>query len=87
VAAESKGDLEVCAAKSGWITAATFSTRSVVAFALRWTVSVPSVAVNECAAAMLDQAANGFEKEPLLNEDLVRIGQRVLSAPPPGKGN
>jgi hypothetical protein len=50
-------------------------------------MSVPSVAVNECSAAMLDQVANGFEMEPLMNEDLVRIGQRVLSVPPPAKGN
>ena len=77
----------MCSAKCGWITAATFSARSLVAFALKWGMSVPSVAVNECSAAMLDQVANGFEKEPLMNEDLVRIGRRVLSVPPPAKGN
>ncbi len=72
----------MCVAKPGWITAATFTTRSIMAFAMRWTVSIPSVTVTECSAAMLDQVANGFDKEPLVNEDLVRIGRRVLSAPP-----
>ncbi|KIM96698.1 hypothetical protein OIDMADRAFT_131398 [Oidiodendron maius Zn] len=82
VAAESKGDLEVCVAKPGWITAATFTTRSVVAFVMKLALSMPSVTITECSAAMLDQVANGFEKEPLVNKDLVRIGRRVLSAPP-----
>lgn len=82
VAAKSKGDLEVCVAKPGWITAATFSTRSIMAFVMRWTVSLPSVSVTECSATMLDQVTNGFDKEPLTNEDLVRIGRRVLSALP-----
>ena len=68
-------------AKPAWITAATFSMRSIVAFAMRWTVSIPSVSVTECSATMLDQVVNGFDKEPLVNEDLVRIGRRVLSAP------
>lgn len=39
---------------------------------------MPSVTVTEFSAAMIDQVVNGFEKEPLMNEDLVRIGRRVL---------
>ena len=38
----------------------------------------PSIAVEEIAAAMIDQVVRGFEKEPLLNEDLSRIGKQVL---------
>jgi hypothetical protein len=47
-----------------------------IAFAtvLKWTGVVPHVAVTEAAAAILDQVITGFEKEPLLNDDLVRIG-------------
>ena len=72
----------MCVAKPGWITTATFTTRSVVAFAMRLAISMPSVTVTECSAAMLDQVANGFEKEPLVSKDLVRIGRRVLKASP-----
>ncbi|EXJ77854.1 hypothetical protein A1O3_09013 [Capronia epimyces CBS 606.96] len=85
VAAESGGDLEVCVAKPGWITAATFTRKSIMAFVLRWTASVPSVTVSEISAAMIDQVAHGFDKEPLMNEDLVSIGRRALSAPPAGE--
>jgi len=47
---------------------------------LLWFVaSLPSVGVVEIAAAMLDQVVNGFEKDPLMNDDLVRIGQKALS--------
>jgi hypothetical protein len=53
--------------------------RSIMAFAMRLAMSMPSVTVTEISATMLDQVVNGFEKEPLMNEDLVRIGQRVLS--------
>lgn len=78
VAAESKGGLEVCVAKPGWITDANFTMRSIVAFAMKWTVSMPSVSVTEISATMIDQVAKGFDQEPLVNEDLVRIGRRVL---------
>ena len=41
--------------------------------------SVPSVSVVDISAAMLSEVLNGFEKDPLTNEDLVRIGQKVLA--------
>lgn len=44
---------------------------------LWWTVSLPSVGVVEFSAAMLDQVLNGFEKDPLENADLIRIGRKV----------
>lgn len=41
-------------------------------------LGVPNVGLEEIAAAMLEQAVNGIEKDTLLNEDLVRIGRKVL---------
>lgn len=41
---------------------------------------VPNVSVVDVAAAMLDQVVNGFEKDPLMNDDLARIGKGVLDA-------
>ena len=72
----------MCVAKPGWITASTFSTRSLMAFAARLVMSMRSVSVTECSATLIDQVVNGFDKEPLENEDLVSIGRRVLSASP-----
>ncbi|KAL9090939.1 MAG: hypothetical protein Q9159_001682 [Coniocarpon cinnabarinum] len=36
------------------------------------------VAVEEVAAAMLNQSMHGFEKEPLLNDDLCQMGKQAL---------
>ena len=41
-------------------------------------MSLPSVGVGDVAAAMLHEVVNGFGKEPLENEDLVRIGGQAL---------
>ena len=41
---------------------------------------LPVIGIKECVAAMLDQLLNGFEKDLLLNDDLIRIGQRVLKS-------
>lgn len=56
IAAENKSNLEVCVAKPGWITAATFSRRSIMAFVMRLAVSMPSVTVTvtEISATMMD---------------------------------
>lgn len=43
-------------------------------------IEIPKVDVKEVAAALLDQVVNVVEKDTLLNEDLVSIGQRFLSA-------
>jgi hypothetical protein len=45
------------------------------ATALKWAGLVDNVGLAEISAALLDQITNGFEKEPLMNEDLVRIGR------------
>ncbi|KAJ7679040.1 hypothetical protein DFH06DRAFT_1315988 [Mycena polygramma] len=67
---------EACVAKPGIITRSTASW--VFASAVKLIMSVPNVSVAEVAAAMLQQASNGFEKEPLQNADLVRIGRQAL---------
>ncbi|TVY65643.1 hypothetical protein LSUE1_G006195 [Lachnellula suecica] len=77
ISMESKGQLESCAAKPGIITAATFTTKSIIALSSK--LFMCSVCVTECAAAMLDQVLNGFTSESLLNDDMVTIGRRVLN--------
>ncbi|KAF2104704.1 hypothetical protein NA57DRAFT_70912 [Rhizodiscina lignyota] len=63
--------IEACVAKPGIITAPWRAENPAMA-------KFPKIDVSEVAAAMIDQVLNGFEKEPLWNEDLLRIGQRVL---------
>ena len=41
-------------------------------------IGLPKIEVSEIAATLLDQAVNEFEKETLLNEDPIRIRQKVL---------
>jgi hypothetical protein len=71
--------VEVCVAKPGLIVKPGNLLNTAFATIMEFTGIVPKVAVTETAAAMLDQVIVGFEKEPLMNDDLVRIGQRVLS--------
>jgi hypothetical protein len=46
---------------------------------VKWAGIVDNISLVDVAAAMLDQVINGFEKEPLMNEDLMRIGKQSLS--------
>lgn len=39
---------------------------------------VPKLNVDQIAASLIDQAIKGFEKETLLNEDMIRIGDKAL---------
>ncbi|KAJ7808180.1 putative nucleoside-diphosphate-sugar epimerase [Mycena olivaceomarginata] len=64
-------DFSACVAKPGLITHSYAS--SFFAVGLRLAMSVPSVRLEEQVTT-----AHGFEKEPLQNEDLVRIGRRAL---------
>lgn len=45
---------------------------------MRWTGLGTSITREELAAAMLEQVIKGFEKDTLLNDDLVRIGRKAL---------
>ncbi|KAH6656867.1 hypothetical protein BKA67DRAFT_532110 [Truncatella angustata] len=69
---------EAAAAKPGLISSNQTVARSILGTFMRVTGAFPNVKVEEIAAAMLQQAVNGFEKEPLENADLVRIGQAAL---------
>ena len=77
-AAEHKDALEVCVVKPGFITARGQILKTLTAMALKFMVSLPSLDIKEVSAAMLHQITNGFEKEPLENADLVRIGCQAL---------
>ncbi|MBE3048933.1 hypothetical protein IMZ48_41830 [Candidatus Bathyarchaeota archaeon] len=78
VGEESKGAVDVGVAKPGIIIKPGVSLASIAA-AVGQAISVlDTVRLEECAAAMLDQAVNGFEKETIQNSDLRRIGEKVL---------
>ncbi|PHH86636.1 hypothetical protein CDD83_9945 [Cordyceps sp. RAO-2017] len=79
-ARESQGALQVTVARPGLIddpdsTSPLVRAVQLVGCAI---IGLPKIDVREVAAALLDQAVNGFEKETLENEDLARIGQRAL---------
>lgn len=42
-------------------------------------INMPRVEVSDLAAALLQQVVEGFDSDALLNEDLVRIGQKALA--------
>lgn len=72
--------LEASVAKPGLIGSSDSSILSRIRATVLWYgMSVPSIDVVEISAAMLDQVINGFEKDPLENADLVRIGKKVLA--------
>jgi hypothetical protein len=51
----------------------------LVGTAARWSGIIPTINIEELAAALVQQIRDGFEKEPLLNDDLKRIGREVLA--------
>ncbi|PQE25739.1 hypothetical protein CJF30_00000443 [Rutstroemia sp. NJR-2017a BBW] len=81
-AKDSGGAMEACVAKPGMIDGPGRQglIQRAVINAGHSLIRFPKVDVKEVAATLLDQAMNGFEKETLENEDLIRIGQKVLSA-------
>ncbi|KAI1821672.1 hypothetical protein F4861DRAFT_448990 [Xylaria intraflava] len=81
-AQESNGTTEACIARPGLIqdpNKAGILSKAAGSVG-RTLIGLPMVDLREVSAALLDQAVNSFEKETLQNEDLVRIGSRVLSA-------
>jgi hypothetical protein len=66
--------VEACAAKPGLIDGPGKEKRVVP--------GLPSIELREIAAALLDQVINGFEKDTLSNDDMVRSGQKVLAEQP-----
>lgn len=73
--AKEKG-FEAAAAKPGMITDGGIARRAV-ASAIYCTVGVPSVKLEQCAAAMLEQVVCGIGQEPLENNDLVNIAVKI----------
>lgn len=67
------GEIEACVAKPGLITNGTWKD-TLMSAGLKVTGLAGSVRLSQVAAAMLRQVVNGFEKEPLQNDDLVRLG-------------
>ena len=78
-ATERKGKVEACVAKPGLITTPGQYFKAIFATAMKYVMGLPSVSVAEISAAMLHEVTNGFEKEPLENDDLVRIGRQALN--------
>lgn len=78
----SKGTVQACISKPGLIDAPgkTGPVMSVVQTIGRSIIGLPKVQVTEIAATLIDQAVNGIEKETLLNDDLIRIGQKALAS-------
>ena len=72
--------VEACVAKPGLIIGPGQYLKMVGALYVKYVMSVPNVTVAEISAAMLHEIINGFEKEPLENDDLVRIGRQVLTS-------
>jgi hypothetical protein len=73
--------MEACVAKPGLIDAPgrTGLVMKAVQTVGRSIIDLPKIDVSEIAATLLDQVVKGFEKDTLLNEDLVRIGQKALA--------
>ena len=76
---ESKGTVEVGVAKPGYIMKPEISFASVAATVGEAIKVIGTVTLEQCAAAMLNQVVNGFEKETMVNDDLKRIGKSALS--------
>ena len=78
-AAEHKDAMEACVAKPGLITAPGQYLKTIGATMLNLVGVFPKIDVSEVSAAMLQQVISGWEKEPLENADLVRIGRQALN--------
>jgi hypothetical protein len=70
--------VETCVAKPGLITAPGQILKTIRATVLKYVMSLPNVDVAEISAAMLHEVIYGFMKEPLENDDLVKIGRQAL---------
>ncbi|KAI3328122.1 NAD(P)-binding protein [Xylariaceae sp. AK1471] len=78
--AKELGGIEAAAAKPGYITAPGDIARFAMGTMVRVVAGIPPISVTDLAAAMLDQVAKGFEKEPLMPDDLIRIAGTIPKA-------
>ena len=72
--------MEACVVKPGLITKSGLDARSIGAAALHYTTGTPKIDVGELSAAMLHEVIDGFGKQPIGNDDLVRIGREAMQA-------
>ncbi|KAI6083357.1 NAD(P)-binding protein [Hypoxylon rubiginosum] len=68
---------EFTAVRPGLIMAQGYLLRNIMGIAIPWISGVPSINVVDLTAVMLDQVINGFEKDPLLTEDLARLAKDI----------
>ncbi|RSL68067.1 hypothetical protein CEP54_002924 [Fusarium duplospermum] len=75
------GALNACVFKPGLINTANTSilVKGIQSVA-RVLIGLPSIQRDEVAAALLEKAVNGFEKDTYLNDELIEIGQEALKA-------
>ena len=80
--AKKRDGIDVCVAQPGVVRSSATYTRSALGVVLKAASmlisSMPTISRTELAAAVLDQSVQGWEKEPLSNADLVRIGREAL---------
>jgi nucleoside-diphosphate-sugar epimerase len=69
-AEQSNGAIQSCVVKPGIIDSPDREKRIIP--------GVPNIGLHVIAAVLLDQIINGFEKDTLGNDDMIRIGQRVI---------
>ncbi|KAJ7644755.1 hypothetical protein FB45DRAFT_987977 [Roridomyces roridus] len=69
-AEQSNGAIQASVVRPGMILAPERETRNIP--------GIPTIERVDFVAAMLNQVKNGFEKDTLMNDDLVRIGQKVV---------
>ena len=62
------------------ITASGQYVRTALATVFNYTISLPKIDLRECAAAMLREVVNGFEKETLENGDLIDTGRKAIKS-------
>lgn len=75
---ESQGAVKVNVVKPGLIIEPGNTFKAMAARVGAAISVLDSVRLEECAAAILDQTVNGFEKETIENIDLRRIGERTF---------
>ncbi|KAK4040776.1 protein FMP52, mitochondrial, partial [Parachaetomium inaequale] len=78
-AKQSDGAVEAAVAKPGLI-APPGKLVPLLRSAVMSLIGLPKLKVGEIAAALLHQVVNGFEKDTLLNEDMVRIARGISGA-------
>ncbi|KAL8801123.1 MAG: hypothetical protein Q9182_004675 [Xanthomendoza sp. 2 TL-2023] len=78
--AENQGKVEACVAKPGFITESGRYLRTFLAMIFYHVFSLPRIDLEECARAILHQVLQGFSKETLENEDLIKIGRQKINS-------